>query len=201
MKKARLNPRRQNCGYNGLSRGNSFRSKLSSKASFRWCVRACPRPRRARTRAALIQESDPHFWSSKASVSYDFGVARLATTLLTVTTLSGWRSRGVVTAKFSGQVVAFRSSPTVLAETPVDCSALTPIRSGRPPRARWSAATFFGLYRMRTSPIRQALASFATRPAISTSPVLVPRNGTGRSGSASGRGGRGGGGLGFGFGG
>jgi hypothetical protein len=56
------------------------------------------------------------------------------------------------------QVVAFRSSPTVLAETPVDWSALTRIRSGKPPRARWSAATFFGLYRMMTSPIRQALA-------------------------------------------
>jgi hypothetical protein len=82
----------------------------------------------------------------------------LATALLTITTLSGWLSSGVVIAKFSAQVVAFRSSPTVLAETPVDWSALTRIRSGKPPRARWSAATFFGLYRMMTSPIRQALA-------------------------------------------
>ena len=120
------------------------------------------------------RKSDSHLWSSRAFASYGFGVARLATTLLTVTTPSEWRSIGVVIAKFSGRVVAFRSSPTVLAETPVDCSAVTPIRSGRPARARWSAATFFGLYRMRTSPIRQALASFATRTAISTSPVLVP---------------------------
>jgi hypothetical protein len=82
----------------------------------------------------------------------------LATTLLTITTLSGWPSSGVVIAKFSAQVVAFRSSPTVLAETPVDWSALTLIRSGKPPRARWSAATFLGLYRMMTSPVRQALA-------------------------------------------
>jgi hypothetical protein len=92
------------------------------------------------------------------SASYGFGVARLATTLLTITILSGWRSSGVVIAKFSAQVVAFRSSQTVLAETPVDWSALTRIRSGKPPRAKWSAATFFGLYRMMTSPNRQALA-------------------------------------------
>jgi hypothetical protein len=52
----------------------------------------------------------------------------LATTLLTITTPSGWPSSGVVIAKFSAQVVAFRSSPTVLAETPVDWSASTRIR-------------------------------------------------------------------------
>jgi hypothetical protein len=85
-----------------------------------------------------------------------------STTLLTITTLSGWQSSGVVIAKFPAQVVAFRSSPTVLAETPVDWSALTRIRSGKPPRARWSAATFFGLYRMTTSPIRSVGPSFAT---------------------------------------
>jgi hypothetical protein len=148
------------------------------------------------------RKSDSHLWSSRAFASYGFGVARLATTLLTVTTLSEWRSRGVVIAKFSGQVVALRSSPTVLAETPVDCSAVTPIRSGRPARARWSAATFFGLYRMRTSPIRQALALLryqhsnkhitCSGPHATALVAVVPPGG---------RGGRGGGGLGFGFGG
>ena len=65
------------------------------------------------------------------------------------------------------QVVAFRSSPTVLAETPVDWSALTRIRSGKPPRARWSAATFFGLYRMMTWRGRSPATVFASFSASS----------------------------------
>ena len=34
------------------------------------------------------------FGPSRASASYGFGAARLATTLLTITTLSGWRRAG-----------------------------------------------------------------------------------------------------------
>ena len=147
-----------------------------------------------RERVSQSPLMSPRLWSPRGSASYGFGVARLATTLLTITTLSGWRSSGVVIAKFSGQVVAFRSSPTVLAETPVDCSALTPIRSGRPPRARWSAATFFGLYRMMTSPIRQALAP-PSPPAQQNYITCSGPHATalGRGGSAGGHGGRGGG--------
>jgi hypothetical protein len=87
-----------------------------------------------------------------------------------------------------------RSSPTVLAETPVDWSALTRIRSGKPPRARWSAATFFGLYRIMTSPIRQALAP-PSPPAQQNYITCSGPHATalGRGGSAGGHGGRGGG--------
>src|SRR5947208_1831162 len=47
---------------------------------------------------------------------YVFGEVRVATlALLTLTTLSGWRSSGVVMAKFSGHTATFRSSPTVCA--------------------------------------------------------------------------------------
>jgi hypothetical protein len=139
----------------------------------------------AKRPTALIQEVCP------AAASYGFGVARLATTLLTITTLSGWRSSGVVIAKFSAQVVAFRSSPTVLAETPVDRSALTRIRSGKPPRARWSPATFFGLYRMMTS----SIPSFATGTAKLHTCSGPHATALGCGGSAAGHGGREGGGL------
>ena len=59
---------------------------------------------------------------------YDFGDVRVATlTLLTLTALSGERSCGVVIAKFSGQAVTLRSSPTVFADTSMSASTLTGI--------------------------------------------------------------------------
>jgi hypothetical protein len=48
---------------------------------------------------------------------YGFGETRVATlALLTFTALSGWRSSGVVIAKFSAHSVILRSSPTVFAD-------------------------------------------------------------------------------------
>jgi hypothetical protein len=59
---------------------------------------------------------------------YDFGDVRVATlTLLTLTALPGERSCGVVIAKFSGQTVTLRSSPTVFAVTSMSASTLTGI--------------------------------------------------------------------------
>ena len=87
---------------------------------------------------------------SVAPAPYCFGEVRVATlALLIFTALSGWRSCGVVTTKFSDHVVTFRSSPTVFADTPVFWSTSTRILSGKPPRAMWSAAMLLGLYRMR----------------------------------------------------
>jgi hypothetical protein len=84
--------------------------------------------------------------------AYVFGEVRVATlALVTFTVLSGLRSSGVVIAKFSGQTVIFRSSPTVCADTPRFLSASTRILSGKPPRAIWSAAVLLGLYRIRAS--------------------------------------------------
>src|SRR5436189_5036974 len=67
--------------------------------------------------------------------------------LLIFTALSGWRSCGVVITKFSRHVVTFRSSPTVVADTPVPTSASTRILAGKPPRAMSSAAMLLHLYR------------------------------------------------------
>jgi hypothetical protein len=51
-----------------------------------------------------------------AEARYDFGDVRVATlALLTLTALSGLRSRGVVIAKFSGHTVTLRGSPTIFA--------------------------------------------------------------------------------------
>jgi hypothetical protein len=58
---------------------------------------------------------------------------------------------GVVITKFSGHAVTFRSSPMVVADTSMSRSATTCILFGKPPIAMWSAATLFGLYRMRFS--------------------------------------------------
>jgi hypothetical protein len=81
--------------------------------------------------------------------TYDFGAVRVATfALLTFTALLGSRSCGVVTAKFSGHAVIFRSSPTVFGDGWMPGSTSTRILSGKPPRATWSAAMFLGLYRM-----------------------------------------------------
>jgi hypothetical protein len=93
------------------------------------------------------------FWRIfSAPAPYCFGEVRVATlALLIFTALSGWRSCGVVTTKFSDHVVTFRSSPTVFADTPVPASASTLIPAGKPPRAMWSAAMLLGLYRMRAS--------------------------------------------------
>jgi hypothetical protein len=64
----------------------------------------------------------------RRSRRYDFGDVRVETlTLLTLTALSGERSCGVVIAKFSGQAVTLRSSPTVLADTLMSASTLTGI--------------------------------------------------------------------------
>jgi hypothetical protein len=87
------------------------------------------------------------------TVPYCFGENRVATlTLLIFTTLSGWRSCGVVIAKFSDQAVTFRSSPTVFADIPISRSTSTRILSGKPPRAMWSEAMFLGLYCIRHLP-------------------------------------------------
>ena len=62
---------------------------------------------------------------------YDFGEVRVAMlTLLTLATLSEERSCGVVIAKFSGQTVTWRSSPTVFADILISELASTRIRSG-----------------------------------------------------------------------
>src|SRR5262249_29823067 len=53
--------------------------------------------------------------------------------------------------KFSDHAVTLRSSPTVLADTPMSLSALTCIESGKPPSATWSAATLLGLHRIWAS--------------------------------------------------
>ena len=80
--------------------------------------------------------------------SYAFGEVRVATlALLTFTAPSERRSAGVVITKFSDQVVTFRSSPTVFADTPVPASASTRILAGKPLRAMSSAAVFLHLYR------------------------------------------------------
>jgi hypothetical protein len=82
------------------------------------------------------------------------GVAACFTlTLLTFTALSGSSCRGAVITKFSDHAVTFRSSPTVLADTPMSRSTSTRILSGKPPRAMWSAAMFFGLYRIGLPPL------------------------------------------------
>src|SRR5262245_51885292 len=81
--------------------------------------------------------------------TYDFGVVRVATfALLTFTALLGSPCCGVVTAKFSGHAVIFRSSPTVFGDGWMLGSTSTRILSGKPPRATWSAAMLLGLYRM-----------------------------------------------------
>jgi hypothetical protein len=62
------------------------------------------------------------------TLRYDFGDVRVATlALLTRTALSGYRSCGVVIAKFSGQAVSLRSSPTVFADISMSASTLTGI--------------------------------------------------------------------------
>jgi hypothetical protein len=79
---------------------------------------------------------------------YGFGETRVATlALLTFTALSGWRSSGVVIAKFSAHSVILRSSPTVFADTRIFGSTSTRILSGKPPRAIWSAAMLLHFYR------------------------------------------------------
>ena len=83
---------------------------------------------------------------------YGFGETRDFTlTLLIFNTSPGWCSCGVVIAKFSGYAVTFRSLPTVLADIPISRSTSTRILSGKPPRAMWSAAVLFGLYRITSS--------------------------------------------------
>ena len=80
---------------------------------------------------------------------YGFGETRVATlALLTFTALSGWFSCGVVITKFPAHAVTFRSSPTVVADTPMSGSASTRILAGKPPRAMCSAGMLLGLYRI-----------------------------------------------------
>ena len=72
---------------------------------------------------------------------HGFGAVRVATfALLTLTKLSALRSSGVVIARFSGQAVTLRSSPTVFADTPIPGSTFTRILAGKPPRAKLRAA-------------------------------------------------------------
>ena len=89
---------------------------------------------------------------------YGFGETRVATlALLIFTVFSGWCSCGVVITKFSAHAVTFRSSPTVVADTPMPGSASTRILAGKPPRAMCSAEMPLGLYRIRASTIRSGL--------------------------------------------
>src|SRR5262249_42859058 len=92
---------------------------------------------------AGVMDAEVRWWPW----SYAFGEVRVATlALLTFTAPSGRRSSGVVITKFSDQVVTFRSSPTVFADTPVPASASTRILAGRPLRAMSSAAMVLHLY-------------------------------------------------------
>src|SRR5437764_12737427 len=72
--------------------------------------------------------------------------------LLTLMALAAPRSCGVEITRFSGHAVTLRSAPPVVADTPTSRSVSTCIASGRPPSATWSAAMFFGLYRMGLPP-------------------------------------------------
>jgi hypothetical protein len=77
---------------------------------------------------------------------YCFGDTRaFILALLIFTAPSGWCCCGVVITKFSNHAVTFRSSPTVVADTPMSGSASTRILPGKPPRAMWSAGNAFGL--------------------------------------------------------
>ena len=77
---------------------------------------------------------------------YGFGVARPGPVArLTFTALPGSCSGGVIIAKFSGHVVVFRSSPTVLADSPTSGSTSTRILFGKPPRASRSPGSAFCL--------------------------------------------------------
>src|SRR5215831_3317696 len=100
-----------------------------------------------------------------AASRYGFGETRVATlALLTFTALSGRRSSGIVMTKFSGHAVAFRSSSTVFADTPMFRSTATHILSGRPLRAIWSAAVLLALY--RTTFLLYPLIPTSTRSGI-----------------------------------
>src|SRR5262245_29719517 len=104
-------------------------------------------------RAAELRDECAAIHSNTSSAPYRFGEKRVATlTLLTFTAPSRPLSCGVDITKFSDHVVAFLSSPTLFADTPMSRSTSTRILSGKPPRAMWSAATLLGLYRMRVLP-------------------------------------------------
>src|SRR5262249_59800321 len=103
----------------------------------------CSESRRWRTLGAYSQTRIAH-----GERLYSFGEVRVATlALLIFTALSRCRSCGVVMTKLSDHVVTFRSSPTVLADTPVPTSASTRMLAGKPLRAMSSAAMFLHLYR------------------------------------------------------
>jgi hypothetical protein len=91
--------------------------------------------------------------------AYCFGDTRVATlAFITLTVLLGFRSCGITTAKFPGQAVTFRSSPTVFADTPMSGSAFTGILFDRPPRTMSSAAALLGLYciiRAESQPVQR----------------------------------------------
>src|SRR5215471_773502 len=91
----------------------------------------------------------------RGAFPYDFGETRVATVvLLTLMALSGPDSGGGVMAKFAGQSLTLRSSPTVFADNAMPRSVSTRIRSGQPPRSVWSAATLFTLYCIMTSSLQ-----------------------------------------------
>src|SRR5215217_6907731 len=141
---------------------SSSEGEGSARYPSRWAASGNSRddPEQSKRRPKLTSGAsapDVRIWSA---LPYGFGETRVATlALLTFMVLSGWRSGGVVMAKFTGHAVTFRSSPTVFAETPMSGSTSTCIRSGQPPRSVWSAATLFTLYRMRAPPCRVRVAA------------------------------------------
>ncbi len=94
-------------------------------------------PRRARIRAEVASGGvSPENRRGHPESCYGFGAVRVAIfTLLTLTALSACHSRGVVTAKFYGNAVNLRSSPTVVADTSMSGSTSTCVSSGKLPSA------------------------------------------------------------------
>jgi hypothetical protein len=84
--------------------------------------------------------------------------------LLTFTTLSEWRSRGVVITKFSGHELILRSSPTVFADTAMPESTSIRMWPGNPPSAMCSAPMLLGLYCMTSSHFVFAIQNAACGP-------------------------------------
>jgi hypothetical protein len=111
-------------------------------------IDACVGAARRITTALLTRRAsvEGKAWRRVVRRAYVFGETRVETLhLLTLMTLPGKSSGGVVIARFSGQAVIFRSSPTVFADTPMSGSTSTGILSGKLPSSVWSAAVPFAL--------------------------------------------------------
>jgi hypothetical protein len=142
------------------SRPRRARGYVRGKRSTNRAMKGYEQPIRwRRTTAGLIGNARPRTSSvvgetagaSQSALRYPFGETRVGLlALLTLMVPSGLRSGGVVMAKFSGHDATFRSSPTVLADTPTSSSTSTCIRSGQPSRSVCSEAIFFTLYRTGT---------------------------------------------------